>query len=237
MRVFSYWKASSWLNEYEKLTIKENRLKNMTISPADSAALLDTILQQRLPSSFYNRNTLTVAKELLGKLLVSRTRDGDIVARITEVEAYRGSDDPASHAYKKETPRNRLMFGPAGFAYIYFVYGNHYCLNVTTEKKGSPGAVLIRSVDIIQGIRLAQRNRTTKSAGNLSNGPGKLTQALRIDKRQNGLDLTTSTDLFICLPMRQESLDVAVSTRVGVKNGCDKLWRFYLKKDESASTP
>jgi DNA-3-methyladenine glycosylase len=209
----------------------------MTIIPFESAALLDTNLQQRLPSSFYNRNTLTVARELLGKLLVSRTQDGIIVARITEVEAYRGSDDPASHAYKKQTPRNRLMFGPAGFAYIYFVYGNHYCLNVTTEKEGSPGAVLIRSVDIIKGIKLAQRNRTTKSAGNLSNGPGKLTQALRIDKHQNGFDLTTSMDLFICSPTRREHLDIAVSTRIGVKSGCDKLWRFYLKKDESVSTP
>ncbi len=235
MRVFSYWKASNWLNEYEKLMIKGNRLKNMTISPAETATLLDSILQQRLSASFYNRNTLTVAKELLGKLLVSRTRDGDIVARITEVEAYRGSDDPASHAYKKQTPRNRLMFGPAGFAYIYFVYGNHYCLNVTTEKEGSPGAVLIRSVDIVEGIKLAQRNRTTRSIRNLSNGPGKLTQALRIGKRQNGLDLVKSTDLFICSPLRREHLEIAVSTRVGVRSGCDKLWRFYLKKNEPMS--
>ncbi len=209
----------------------------MTILPLESAALPDLSLHQRLPSSFYNRNTLTVARELLGKLLVSRTQEGVIVARITEVEAYRGSDDPASHAYKKQTPRNQLMFGPAGFAYIYFVYGNHYCLNVTTEKEGSPGAVLIRSVDVIKGIRLAQRNRTGKSASHLTNGPGKLTQALRIDKRQNGLDLTTSTDLFICSPIRRERLDIAVSTRIGVKNGCDKLWRFYLKKNESVSAP
>lgn len=198
---------------------------------------LDANLQKALPSRFYNRNTLTVAKELLGKLLVRRTRDGDIVARIVEVEAYRGSDDPASHAYKKQTPRNRLMFGPAGFAYIYFVYGNHYCLNVTTEKKGTPGAVLIRSVDIIKGIRLAQKNRITKSTRNLSNGPGKLTKALRIDKSQNGWDLTKSPDLFVCWPVGEKSLEISVSARIGIKNGCDKLWRFYLKDDQSVSKP
>jgi DNA-3-methyladenine glycosylase len=237
MRVFSYWKGSSWLKEYEKLTIKENKVKNLKISQAEKTASLDTDLQKPLPSSFYNRNTLIVAKELLGNLLVRRTLDGDIVGRIVEVEAYRGSDDPASHAYKKQTPRNRLMFGQAGFAYIYFVYGNHYCLNVTTEKEGIPGAVLIRSIDIVEGMKLAQNNRITKSTRNLSNGPGKLTKALRIDKSQNGMDLTKSTDLFICSPVGKESLEIAVSSRIGVKNGCDKLWRFYLKNDQSVSKP
>lgn len=107
-----------------------------------------------------------------------RTHDGDIVAKIVEVEAYKGSDDPSSHAYRGKMQRNKLMFGKAGFAYVYFIYGNHYCFNVTTEKEGIPGAALVRAVEIGHGPELARKNRKARSLVNLTNGPGKLTQAL-----------------------------------------------------------
>jgi len=188
-----------------------------------------------LPRSFFNRDTLTVAKELLGKILVHQTRYGDIAAKIVEVEAYKGSDDPASHAFRKKTPRNQLMFGKAGFAYIYFVYGNHHCLNVTTEKEGFAGAVLIRAVEILEGLEIAKRNRVTKPNINLSNGPGKLTKALGISKAQNGIDLTKRNKLFISIPMKVERFNTTIAGRIGVKQGADKLWRFYIENNEFVS--
>ena len=188
-----------------------------------------------LPRSFSNRNTLIVAQELLGKFLVRRIPEGDIVAKIVEVEAYRGNDDPASHAYKGETPRNQLMFGKPGFAYVYFIYGNHYCLNVTTEPEGVPGAVLIRAVEIVDGLEVARKNREANSLVNLSNGPGKLTEALNISKIHNGIDLTNPDELFICAPKIIESFETTTSKRVGVKAGVEKPWRFYTKNSKFIS--
>ena len=182
-----------------------------------------------LPRSFYARNTVFVAKEMLGKTLVRQSPQGRIAAKIVEVEAYRGNDDPASHAYRRKTPRNQLMFGKAGFTYIYFIYGNHYCLNVATEREGIPGAVLIRAVEVIEGLELARKNRKTNSLANLSNGPGKLTQALNITQRQNGLDLTQKKELFIYKPKTRENFEIVTTKRVGIKLGIEKLWRFYMK--------
>ncbi|MCZ2855847.1 MAG: DNA-3-methyladenine glycosylase [Candidatus Bathyarchaeota archaeon] len=182
-----------------------------------------------LPREFYSRDTLVVAKDLLGKYLIRHLNDENIVAKIVEVEAYRGSDDPASHAYKGQTPRNQLMFGKAGFSYVYFTYGKHYCLNVTTEKEGIPGAVLIRAIEIMDGLELARRNRKANSLVNLSNGPGKLTEALNITKIHNGLDLTERNELFIRHSEIDRSHEITVSRRIGIKAGSEKLWRFYIK--------
>lgn len=190
-----------------------------------------------LPRSFYTRNTVKVAGDLLGKYLVRRTDDGDIVTRIVEAEAYRGSDDPASHAYKGKTPRNELMFGEAGFSYVYFTYGKHHCLNVTTEREGDPGAVLIRAVEIIDGLELARKNRETNSIVNLSNGPGKLTKVLKISKTHNGIDLTKKGQLFICSAENSESFEATVSKRIGIKAGSEKPWRFYIKNNRFVSQP
>ena len=190
-----------------------------------------------LSRSFYNRDTRLVAQGLLGKFLVRRTPKGDISAKIVEVEAYRGSDDPASHAFKGETPRNRLMFGNPGFAYIYFVYGNHHCLNVTTEPEGVPGAVLIRAVEIVDGLALARENRPVDSVVSLSNGPGKLTKALNISKIHNGIDLATPGELFICGSETVESFEMATSRRIGVKAGSEKPWRLYMKRNPFISKP
>jgi DNA-3-methyladenine glycosylase len=188
-----------------------------------------------LPREFYSRDTRVVARDLLGKYLIRHLNDENIVAKIVEVEAYRGSDDPASHAYKGQTPRNQLMFGKAGFSYVYFTYGKHYCLNVTTEKEGIPGAVLIRAIEIMDGLELARRNRKANSLVNLSNGPGKLTEALNITKIHNGLDLTERNELFIRHSEIDRSHEITVSRRIGIKAGSEKLWRFYIKDSTSVS--
>lgn len=188
-----------------------------------------------LPRTFYERDTLTVARDLPGKNLLRSTAAGEIVAKIVEVEAYRGSDDPASHAYRKKTPRNRLMFGKAGVAYVYFIYGNHYCLNVTTEGEGIPGAVLIRAIEIVEGLNIAQRNRKIQSAISLTNGPGKLTQALAISKAQNGLDLTLQGELFICETEAIDNFEIVTDQRVGITAGKEKPWRFYISGNKFVS--
>jgi len=182
-----------------------------------------------LNRSFYCRNTLTVAKQLLGKLLVRELPEGKVAGKIVEVEAYRGSDDPASHAYKGKTQRNQIMFGEGGYAYIYFIYGKHFCLNVTTEKVGVPGAVLIRAVEPVYGIEIMKRKRRTENVKSLTNGPGKLTQAMDITVELNGWDLTRGEKLYICDLDVVEPFEVVSSGRIGVKAGADKPWRFFIK--------
>lgn len=187
------------------------------------------------PRTFFGRDTITVACDLLGQNLVRSTAAGEIVAKIVEVEAYKGSDDPASHAYRKKTPRNRLMFGKAGIAYVYFIYGNHYCLNVTTEGEGVPGAVLIRAVEVVEGLQIAQTHRTTHSVINLTNGPGKLTQALAITNAHNGLDLTLKGELFISQTETSDDFEIVTDQRVGVTAGKEKPWRFYIRGNKFVS--
>lgn len=182
-----------------------------------------------LPRSFYERTTPLVAKELLGKFIVKREKHGAIVGRVVEVEAYRGDDDPASHAYKRKTPRNKIMFGKPGFSYVYFVFGNHYCLNATTEPEGVPGAVLIRAVEILQGVPLAIRNRPVKALIDLANGPGKLTEAFGITKAHDGLDLTSSNVLSICRTNINTRFSIGSSKRIGIKAGYEKPWRFFIE--------
>lgn len=131
-----------------------------------------------LTRDFYVRDTVRVARELLGTRLVRVKGRSRMVGRIVEVEAYRGSDDPASHAFRGLTPRNEPMFGEPGHAYIYFTYGNHYCLNVTAKKSGTPGAVLIRALAPLRGLETMRQLRPAVSDIELTNGPGKLTKAL-----------------------------------------------------------
>jgi len=188
-----------------------------------------------LPRRFYIRETLTVAEELLGKKLVRHTDNTRLVGKIVEVEAYRGSDDPGSHAYRGMTPRNRLMFGKGGFAYVYFTYGMHYCFNVVTERQNAPGAVLIRALEPLNGIETMRKNRGNKNLLNLTNGPAKLTEAMSITKKQNGLDLTRSKELFICEPKVKEKFEVVSTKRIGIKGGADKPWRFYIKNNKFVS--
>jgi DNA-3-methyladenine glycosylase len=182
-----------------------------------------------LPRRFYTRDTLTVAEELLGKRLTRYTMGSKLVGRIVEVEAYGGSDDPGSHAYRGMTPRSQLMFGKGGFAYVYFTYGKHYCFNVVTERQNVPGAVLIRALEPLEGIETMKKNRRMPNVLNLTNGPGKLTEAMNITGKQNGLDLTRSKELFICKPEEKEKFEVVTTKRIGIRVGVDKPWRFYIK--------
>lgn len=158
-----------------------------------------------------------------------------LVCEIVEVEAYRGSDDPASHAFRGMTPRNRPMFGEPGHAYIYFTYGNHYCLNVTTQPTGKAGAILIRAVEPLEGIMTMRQLRSGVTDLQLTNGPGKLTKALDIDRSLNEIDLTSTGRLYITKPVHEEQVEVCRSSRIGITMGKERLWRFYIKSNPYVS--
>jgi DNA-3-methyladenine glycosylase len=145
-----------------------------------------------LAREFYQRPTQEVARDLLGKLAVRNHPDGDVVVRLTEVEAYLGVDDPACHTFGgRRTPRTETMWGEAGHAYVYLVYGLHHCLNVVTVGPGEPEAVLIRGAEVVQGLELVRMRRGSDVRDNsLTDGPGKLCRALAIDLRDDGSNLS-----------------------------------------------
>jgi DNA-3-methyladenine glycosylase len=143
----------------------------------------------KLSRSFYEQSTIDVAKQLLGKLLIHRHADAMLVGRIVETEAYLGPHDLACHAAKGRTKRTEVMFGAAGHAYVYFIYGFYNMLNLVTEAKDYPAAVLIRAVEPVRGIELMKQNRKNQQLGNLASGPGKLCQAFAIDRSLNGQDV------------------------------------------------
>jgi len=168
-----------------------------------------------------------VAKELLGKKLTRKIGNYEMSGTIIETEAYRHKDDPASHAFRNITDRNKIMFGEVGIAYVYFTYGMHYCFNVVAKKMKTPaGAVLIRGIVPEKGIKKMQENRNIENLKNLTNGPAKLTQALEITKEHYGIDLTKKTELYI-----EEGLEIKKikkSTRIGIKDGKEMLWNFQI---------
>ena len=182
---------------------------------------------QILARSFYARDTVQVARNLLGNRLVRVKGRSRMEGSIVEVEAYRGGDDPASHAFRGLTPRNAPMFGEPGHAYVYFTYGNHYCLNITTQETGVPGAVLIRAIEPLTGLRAMQLLRPNVPDLNLTNGPGKLTKALGIDKSLNNIDMTKLGPLFVA-ESDERKFEIETSTRVGIRQGVNRLWRFYI---------
>ena len=143
----------------------------------------------KLPRSFYEQTTIDVAKQLLGKYLVRKHTEGNTVGRIVETEAYIGPRDLACHASKGRTARTEVMFGPAGHAYVYFIYGFYNMLNLVTEAKGYPAAVLLRAVEPVDGIELMKERRKSNVLRNLASGPGKLCQAFAVDRSLNGVDL------------------------------------------------
>lgn len=179
--------------------------------------------------AFYLGRALEVAPRLLGMILAKASPDGVAAGRITEVEAYEGPEDRASHAFGgRRTPRTEVMFGPPGFAYVYFTYGMHFMFNVVVGQKDVPHAVLVRSLEPVCGVELMERRRG--GAFPRAEGPGRLTQALGITRLDNGKDLLAS-DLFIALP--PEGLNYPVSHRATKRIGIDSsgeardyLWRF-----------
>ncbi len=195
---------------------------------------------QPLPREFYRRDAHAVAKELLGKLLVRRWRGQVLVGRITETESYVGPDDLACHASRGRTPRTEVMFGDAGHAYVYLIYGMYEMLNVVAEEPGFPAAILIRALEPLAGIGSMQRARKSKSTANLTTGPGKLCQALRITRALNGEDLTRSSRLFVAADDYPVDLqrDLAVTPRIGIdyaEHCADYLWRYYLRENPYVS--
>jgi len=202
-------------------------------------ASLDVILRR----SFYNRPTLQVASDLIGKVLVHETRGGLASGVIVEAEAYIGESDPACHAAPGPTARNAPLYGPPGIAYVYLNYGIHYLVNAVTEAEGWPGAVLIRALEAKDGVPLMRRRRAAGTgrrpselaADDLCRGPGNLTKALGISLRQNGLDLTGG-------PLRIEdqggpARPLAWSRRIGITVGVEQEWRVTAQDSAAVSGP
>jgi DNA-3-methyladenine glycosylase len=179
---------------------------------------------QKLGREFYLRDTIEAARAALGKILVHVTPEGMISGRIVETEAYL-RDDPACHACRGMTARNAAMFGEPGHAYVYFTYGNHYCLNFVTQPAGVAEAILIRALQPLEGIDLMRQNRGMDRLENLCSGPGKLAQALGIDLSLNGEDLLG--DKLYVLDDRLDPREIIARPRVGIREAADKLWRFY----------
>ncbi len=183
-----------------------------------------------LPRTFYYRDTLQVARELLGKKLVRNGPDGQLSGRIVETEAYIGQSDTACHAARGRTKRNAVMFGPPGHAYVYFIYGMYHCLNVVTEGEGFAAAVLIRALEPLEGLAVMREQRSGRSDRALTNGPGKLCQALVIDKRLNGADLCADGLLYI--EEGEVTGDIATGPRIGIRRATAEdmaaPWRFYI---------
>ncbi len=183
---------------------------------------------KKLDQNFYLQPTLKVARELLGKIIVRQFNGQILAGRIVETEAYIGESDPACHAYGGMTPRNKIMYLPGGYAYVYFTYGMHYCFNVVTEKEGFPAAVLIRAVEPIEGIELMKKFRNTNNIYNLTNGPAKFCQAFKIDKSLNGTSLL-GDEIFIVDSDDDIKFTIGRSQRIGISAGTDKKWRFFIR--------
>jgi DNA-3-methyladenine glycosylase len=202
---------------------------------------------QPVARRFYDRDPKLVAPQLLGKILIRRQGRKLLAGRIVEVEAYLGQNDPASHAFRGPTDRNRVMFGPPGFAYVYFTYGMHYCVNVTCLKEGTAGAVLIRALEPLAGIEEMALNRDLDLsldialAGGLralTSGPARLCEALAITRtRDDGKDLASlHSDLWIASD-RSRPGEIAAGPRVGITQAAEWPLRFYIVGNPFVSGP
>lgn len=195
-------------------------------------------MNKKLPVNFYQRDTVTVAKNLLGQTLVHIVNGERLSGIITEVEAYLGAKDKACHSYNnRRTSRTEVMYCKGGVSYIYFIYGMYYCFNVVTQMGGVPEAVLIRALEPVDGIETMKSFRKQNSVLNLTTGPGKLTQALALTKSDNNVSLTSNT-LFIEKGKTVESPDIVEASRIGVNYAEDHaLWplRFYIKNHKYIS--
>jgi DNA-3-methyladenine glycosylase len=178
-----------------------------------------------------------VAPDLLGCVLEHESPEGIVAVRLTEVEAYAGQVDPASHAYRGRTARNAVMFGPAGHAYVYFTYGMHFCVNVVCMQEGIASAVLLRAGQITVGEELARTRRAASGAArDLARGPARLCQALGIDRRLDGADLCDEeSPLRLLLPSTTSPMSWHSGPRVGVREAADVPWRFWLDGEPSVS--
>jgi DNA-3-methyladenine glycosylase len=212
-----------------------------------------------IPRNFFARPSVEVAPDLLGCVLEHETADGLVAVELTEVEAYAGRSDPASHAYRGKTARNAVMFGPPGHAYVYFTYGMHFCVNVVClGEEGSASAVLLRAGRVIDGDELARARRTRGTTAiaprDLARGPARLCQALGIDRSQNGADMVSAGSPLRMLsgagnPARSALLAsgngtlippatprrIVTGPRVGVSSAAEIPWRFWYDGDPTVS--
>ncbi len=187
-----------------------------------------------LPQSFYERDTATVARELLCNVLVHRASEGLTSGRIVEVEAYYGKGDPASRASRRRTRLNEIMWWRGGLAFVYMVHAN-WLFNVTTEREGVPGAVLIRALEPASGVKLMHRRRRVSNERELTSGPGKLTRAMGITREHHGLDLTDARSELVIVGGEVERFEVASSHRIGVSADLERKLRFYISSNPYVS--
>ncbi|HEX8815121.1 MAG TPA: DNA-3-methyladenine glycosylase [Terriglobales bacterium] len=199
------------------------------------SAIEKTIRQLNpLPREFYNPDPRKVGPELLGKILVRRDGRQLLAARIVELEAYLGKDDPAAHSFRGRTARNAIMFGPPGFAYVYFIYGNHYCLNVTCQPEGIAHALLFRAVEPLVGLEAMARARGItldgpRSLRNLTSGPGRMAEAFGVTRvRDNGDDFTTPKSGLTIVDDGYRVKKVVVTKRIGITKAADLPLRYLI---------
>jgi DNA-3-methyladenine glycosylase len=196
-----------------------------------------------IPRDFFARLSVPVAPDLLGCVLEHQTEAGLVAVELTEVEAYAGASDPASHAYRGKTARNAVMFGPPGHAYVYFTYGMHFCVNVVCAGNGSASAVLLRAGRIVAGEELARTRRTRSDKAialrDLARGPARLCQALDIDLSLDGTDVCVpGSPLRMRWPQARttdRSVKIATGPRVGVSQAAEVPWRFWIDGDPTVS--
>lgn len=217
---------------------------------------------KRLARKFYTQPTLKVAKQMLGKYLVHKTKQAELIGKIVETEAYIGTEDKASHAYKgKKTERNKAEWLIGGHIYIYLVYGMYWQLNISTGREGRPECVLIRALEPVNGINQMNKNRKLKQKQtnkqyqgsdydtktkmtdginwvNLTNGPGKLCQAMDLNKSHYGIDTATSKEIYLTKGEPVKPSQIVSSKRIGIdyaQEWADKTWRFYIKDNKFVS--
>ena len=191
---------------------------------------------KKLQKTFFERNVLTVAKELLDKIFIyaDKNLNQKLSAKIIEVEAYDGKIDKASHSFNGITKRNEIMFNSGGFLYVYFTYGIHYCANIVTGKKGEGSAVLLRAMEPISGVDVFYKRRfdgdiiDKRKFHNLLNGPGKICQAFNLNSTHNGLDITKNS-IYILDGPKIPSNEIVKTKRIGIKKSVELPWRFYIK--------
>jgi DNA-3-methyladenine glycosylase len=186
-----------------------------------------------LPESFYARDTVEVARDLIGKTLVRQEGENRISGLIIETEAYRGEEDLACHCRAGRTSRTEIMYGPAGRAYVYLIYGMYWLLNIVTEEAGKPGAVLIRAIEPLEGLNIIAERRAGQARKNWTDGPGKLSRALNIEEELNGLNVTSAPGPLFITSGKTVKLDtVQAGPRVGLGSVPEpwrsKAWRFMV---------
>lgn len=194
---------------------------------------------RKIQRDFYMQDAVNTAKNLIGKILVRKTKEGITKGIIVETEGYMGETDKAAHSYKAlKSPRTYIQYGEGGYAYIYLIYGMHYCMNIVTNKKDIPHAVLIRALEPIEGIDIMKKRRNISNLKNLCNGPGKLCKAMAIDKGCYGMDLC-GEELYLEYPDQEiKEKDIIATPRINIdyaQEAKDFPWRFVLKDSKYLS--